>query len=73
MSDLSDDLTHWCWVLSDGPKSYFTIRFTASETIYHLKEAIKSKNPNIFSDTDAQTLQINKVDLIRYRYVVCLS
>ncbi|KAG1803795.1 uncharacterized protein HD556DRAFT_1227205 [Suillus plorans] len=50
-----------CWILGDSPKHIFPVNVESASTVGHLKEAIKDRAQNRFSDIDAYVLDLWKV------------
>ena len=50
-----------CWVIRDDPKHVIPVKIAISETIGHLKEAIKEKIKHSFPNLDAKSLDLCKV------------
>jgi len=50
-----------CWILGDEPQCVFPVKIASSETVGHLKEAIKDKKKQTFTGIDADLLDLWKV------------
>ena len=50
-----------CWILGDEPRRVFPVKIASSETVGHLKEAIKDKKKQTFTGIDADLLDLWKV------------
>jgi hypothetical protein len=59
---MAGELSLICWILGLGNQNCVVVDIPPSKYVDHLKDTIKKKKENAFSNIDADQLEISKVN-----------